>query len=642
MNTTLMTLGAVAGGAVVFILFVFAVIRAFYVVPNADEALVKTGSKLPTVHTGGVFIVPLVHRVKRVSLRAVQVPIVRRAADALPTADGIPAEITGELIVQIDPGSADHITLAAQSIGSDEQLDMGSAIERQIKSLVEDALRTAAFRKTFIALQSEKKEFAHEVLEHLQADLLKLGLTLKAVTIPHIAQGIFSAAADDVIASMGRKNVAATVAENRQKTNQIEREAEIKVKEQDLKARQQALEIERQQKELEAEQTRRVQEIEATKATEARLAVLAQEQARAVAVAEQAKAVQTAQIAQYQLVEAARISQEQTLAVQRAGAEAAQKIAEERAAQQILEAEIAREQAIKVATEKQLQAVAQAEIDKQVAISAKKREEAEARAGQADAEARQQQAEQAVVTVKQVAEADRQKQVVTIEAEREAAKQKVAADRDAYVTTKQAEAERERAIKLAEALVAEARGKNEAATVVVQGEAANLLTRATAEAEAAEKQALAKIKLAEATLAEGRARAESDRVAIEARNAVARDLVMREVALAAIGVAPAVVREFMQPITAVSDVKIVQINGLGGGAGAGTGGGDDGANVPATILGTGMALSGALPILREALQGLLQNKDVVDAGEALKSLALTTIRETSNAARGEPPSASQG
>lgn len=622
---TLLWILACAISFVLFVFFLYAAVQKFYVVPRADEVIVKTGGKEPTVHTGGVFVVPLIHTIKRMSTRSMRVPIIRKGADALPTADGIPAEITGELFVQIDPSESSNVILAARSLESEERYEV--AIEKQIKSLVEDALRTAVFKKTFIALNAEKAEFAKEVLDHLQPDLLKLGLTLKSVTIPHVAQGQFSAGADDVIAAMGRKNVAMTVAENDQLTNKIRQEAAIKVKQQNLAARQQALEIEMQQKEAEAEQVRQVQEIEATKATEARKAVLSQEEARAIAEAEQQRAIQAAQIRESEKVQTTQIAQTQALTVQRSNAEAAQKVAAEQAAQKSREAEIAREQSVKVAAEKQEQAVAQAAIEKQVAVATSKQREAEARAAQAEAEAKQQEAEQAIVTVRTRAEADRQKQVVLIKADEEAGQAKIAADRDAYVATKRAEAERDAAEKRAEAQVAAARGANEASTISVQGDAANLLTKASAEAEASAKQAEARTKLAEAARVEGEAKAAAERALVEAKNAVAKELLLRDIALKALDVAPQVVREFMQPVTSISDVKILSIQGLGGEG--------DGVNVPANILGTGMALGGALPVLKEAVEGFTKNEDVQAISKVLKDVATETLRDTARAARGE-------
>ena len=641
MPNTLIMLGVAAVTVVLLILSIMVAVRNFYCVPSADEALVKTGGTKPVVSTGGgLWVIPLFHKVTHVSLRAVKIPIKRTGADALPTANKIMAEIMGELIVRVSPDDPAHIILAAQALGSEGSTGMEDVIKAQVDSLVTDALRTAAFKKSFQDLNSGKKEFADEVTQLLAEDLAKLGLTLTAVTIPHLKQGEFTADAGDVFAAEGQRNVAETVARNRQETNAINREAEIKIQEQDVAARKRALALDLERKQLEAEQARQVSEYEATKETERKKVVLTQEQERSVAEAEQARAVQTAQILQTQEVETARITQEQTLAVQRAKAEAEQKKAEEEASRLKLEAEIARqksveaatiakEQAIKVADEQRSQAVAEAEISKLVAIATKKAEEAEARATQANAEAEQKKAEQAIMTVQAEAEASRQKAVVLIKAEEEAGKAKVAADRDAYVATKAAEAERDASVKRAEATKAVAEGQAEAAKAAAVGqaeamklaaeaEASARRTRAAAEFDASDKEAKARIALADATLAQGKAEAESTRLKVEASNAVSNQILIRDVAIEAIKQAPAVVRELMAPVAKVSDVKVIQVNGLGGTDGQAT--------IPGTILGTGMALSGVLPVLREATSSLLQNSDVQEVTGLLGGMARGTLK----------------
>ena len=591
-SLTLVILGAIAAVLVLVPFVAIIAFRNFYVVPRADEALMKTGGSSPTVSTGALWVIPLVHNVTRVSLRAVRIPIQRTGENALPTANKIMAEIMGELIVRVSPDDTSHIILAAQALGTNREeagKDMSDMIKEQVDSLVTDALRTAAFKKTFQELNAGKKEFADEVTQLLAEDLAKLGLTLTAVTIPHLKQGEFTADKGDVFAAEGQRNVAETVAKNRQETNLINRNAEVEIQRQDLEARRRALELDLDKARLEAEQSRARAEYEATKATETKKAVLAQEQERSVAEAEQHKVVKTAQIQQEQEVATAKITQEQTLAVQRADAAAQQKVAEEAGQQRKLEAEIgrekaveaatiAKEQAIRVADEQRLQAVAEAEIAKQVAIAARKTEEADARGKQATAEAEQQRAEQGIVTVRAEAEADRQKRVVIIQAEEEATKQKVAADRDAYVMTRNAEAERDTAMKRAEAAKAvavgqadaaraSASGAAESAVLAAQGEANARTTRATAELEASEKEAKARALLSEATLAEGRAVAESERLLQAARNTTSRETMLQTVALEAIRQSPALMREFMAPIAKVSDVKVLQINGLGGGGG---------------------------------------------------------------------------
>jgi uncharacterized membrane protein YqiK len=675
METTLLMLGVAAAAALaLFLASVFA-IRNFYVVPRADEALVKTGGKEPVVSTGGgLWVIPMFHRVTRVSLKAVKIPIERTGENALPTANKIPAEIRGELIVRVSPDDPKHVVLAAQSLGTEGGSSGGrmeEIIQQQVDSLVTDALRTAAFKKSFEKLNSEKAEFADEVTQLLASDLAKLGLVLVAVTVPHLKQGEFTRDPGDVFAAEGQRNVAETVAKNRQETNKIKREADIKVQEQDVEARERALTLDRKQKELEAEQARQVAEFTATKETETTKAVLAQEQARALAAAEQKKSVETSRITQDQEIQAAQIVQEQTLSVQRAKAGAAAKQAEEEGTRIRAEAEIARQKAvesagiekdkaIKVADQQRTQAISEAEIAREVAIAGRKADEADARGKQATAEAQQRKAEETIVTVKAEAEADRARRVVVIKADEQAQQQKVAADRDAYVQTRKAEGDRDASIKQAEAVRAQAEGRAEAAKAEAAGraeaakvdaegqanavkataagraealkyeaeaEASARTTRANAEFDASDKEAKAKIALAGAILEEGRARAESERLLTEARNAVSNQMMMTQVAMRALDQGPAMIREFMAPITKVSDVRVLQVNGLGGS------GGEAGANLPATIMGAGLAAAGALPMIKEAMRGFTENPEVQEIAGILGGVAKSTLREATAAVR---------
>ena len=88
--------------------------------------------------------------------------------------------------------------------------------------------------------------------------------------------------------------------------------------------------------------------------------------------------------------------------------------------------------------------------------------------------------------------------------------------------------------------------------------------KAIADAEASLKQADAIERLAQATLLKGRADAEARQLALSAENTVDAKLILRDVALKLIEKSPELVRELMQPITAVSDVKVLQVNGLSG------------------------------------------------------------------------------
>ena len=506
----------------------------------------------------------------------------------------------------------------------------------KIDSLVTDALRTAAFKKTFLELNSQKKEFADEVVDLLQEDLAKLGLTLTAVSIPHIYQGRFTDDKGDVFAAEGRRNVAATVQKNREETNRINREAEIKVQEQDVIARQRSLELELLRKQKEADQARSVEEYEATTVAQTRRAVLEQEQTTALAEAHQARAVKEGRIAEAQKMEAAQIEKDRMIAIQKSQAEAAAKVAFEEALRSQREAEVARaravefaeiekEKALRVAAEQREEAISVAEVAREISVAERREVEALARAKQATAEAEKRRAEERVATVEATARAERAREVSTIKAQEEADQDRIAADRDAYTETKGAEAERDSASQRAEAAVATARGLAQARRAEAEGYASEVSIRAEADFEAAGKQAAARKEIAHAVLEEGKAKAESRRLEVEAENAIARELLLRDVAIQALAVAPEVMRELMAPVASVAhDVKILQVNGLGGADGQVAG-------LPATILNTGLAAAGVAPFLKEAARAVMDNPDMQELTATLGEAARSAVREAVSA-----------
>ncbi len=672
MNTlTVIAIGA--GSLVLFIISMLFAIKAFYKVPKADEALIKTGGKKPVVTTGGgVWIVPMFHEIARVSLQAIRVPIDRMGNDAVPSRDMIPAGIKGEMYVQINPQDDKAIVLAVQSLGTCHPSNMGEIVREKIDAQVTDALRTAAFQKTFLELNSEKKEFADAIMTLMQDDLAKLGLTLTAVAVTHVSQEAFTADAGDVIAAEGRRNVARTVEKNRQETNLIENDARIEVQKQDVNAKEQALALALRQKMKEADQAREVAEYEATQSTETEKAVLVQSQAAAEARVAQERGIAQATALEAEKTQKANIAQIEQVAVRQAAADAAQKeaseaaairvtkaeadrkVAEEEAAQREEEAKIskaravetaliaknkdveaakiAKEQAIKVADEQRQQAVQTAAVAREQALALVRADEAAARATQAEAEAKQKTAEEAVTTATETAAADRAKQIVVIKAEEKAKQAEIDADQTAYVEQKTAEGQRDAAIKKAEAVAATAKGEADAVRVRAEAYAADKTTRATADADAAENEANALTKLAEARLAQGKADAESERLMVEARNQVAKELLFRDVAIQLIAAAPAMLHEVMAPVANVAhDVKILQVNGLGGGDG-----GEGGQSIPGTIIGAGLAASGALPVIKDMVTSLVGNDDVKAIAGQLGSVVTHALGSVAKGVRATP------
>jgi flotillin len=241
-------------------------------------------------------------------------------------------------------------------------------------------------------------------------------------------------------------------------------------------------------------------------------------------------------------------------------------------------------------------------VDKQVTLTLKAREAAEADAQRAQAEALKQKAEQEVITVAQVAEAERSKQVAIVASEKEAQQRKIQADVDAYRKRLEAEA-------MATAQKAAAEGHADSARFEAQGAADALKFKAKAEADAADMQAISITKIAEANRTAGLKEAEVSREKAQAANAKSRDILLQETALKLIEQAPAIIRELVKPAEKIAEIKVLQVSGgIGAATGAGGNGVANGAQMP--LLGNALGpvaksildASAVLPVLREVMR----------------------------------------
>jgi uncharacterized membrane protein YqiK len=138
-----------------------------------------------------------------------------------------------------------------------------------------------------------------------------------------------------------------------------------------------------------------------------------------------------------------------------------------------------------------------------------------------------------------------------------------------------------------------------------QAEADRVRISSEARAMAAQQEAEALKVLAEATVAKGEAEAEARRKLLEAENVVAQKFLLRDVALKALDVLPAVTRELMSPAKAISEIKVLQMNGMNTSGENGTNGTSSNGNafgVASPVLKTILEAGAAYPLLREMMQ----------------------------------------
>jgi uncharacterized membrane protein YqiK len=139
-------------------------------------------------------------------------------------------------------------------------------------------------------------------------------------------------------------------------------------------------------------------------------------------------------------------------------------------------------------------------------------------------------------------------------------------------------------------------------TVTEKAEAERLrevaVIRALNELEVAERKAKAMERIAEARLKEGEADAQVAQARRQAENAAETKVIYRDVALRLIENLPEIAREVMEPARHIDSIRVLDVNGLGGGEGAANGSASDPIQrVYQALIGTGAAL----PIIRELL-----------------------------------------
>ncbi|HEY1956467.1 MAG TPA: SPFH domain-containing protein [Polyangiaceae bacterium] len=584
MDTSTIVIGISVAAGLVSLVSIFTVLSRFYRRCGADEALVRTGSGgNKVVIGGGVLVYPILHQLLRVSLRSVKLSVEREGKNALVTADKIKANVTTELYIKVEPIGED-VLAAARSFG-ERNLD-----ERVIADLIEgkltDALRSVAANQTFMALHANRKQFAERIQEVLSEELKKNGLTLENVSITAFAMvPVKDLDPQDVFDAEGLRAITESVQTNREMTNRIQREKDNQIQAQNVTARKRQLEMEQDQKQAEADQVRKVAEYSAIQTAETSKAVFIQEQMRDLASLEKQRAVETAKIEQEKAVAVALAGKQRAEAEAHIEAEKGQQAAEIAKQRVIQAAEIEREKVIEASAIDKEKTVEVARIGKQIAITQSEEQEARAQAAKALALAEQEKAKQAIITVETTAKAEREKAMQVIQAQADAEVQKALAEAQSAVARKQAEA---------------------------------TVSAANAEAHKGEMQAQVRKKL------------------LDAENAISARVMLREIALKALEVAPELTRELMSPAKAITEIKVLQTSGIGA-QGTSASGTAPALGAMSPVLKTVLEAGAAYPLLRELMSFAQVDKSKLTerAKSALGELG-TELSTAMTEAKGEP------
>lgn len=481
---------------------------------SKEVSFVRTGfSGQIVVMNGGALVFPVLHEIIPVNMNTLRLEVRRSAEQALITRDRLRVDVTAEFYVRVKP-TAESIANAAQTLG------MKTMNPEALKDLVEgkfvDALRAVAAEMAMEELHEKRVDFVQKVQQAVSEDLLKNGLELETVSLTGLDQtsrDFFNP--NNAFDAQGLTKLTEEIEMRRKERNDIERETEVSIQQKNLETERQQLEIARDDEYARLAQRRELEIRRAQQKTE-----IALEQATKEQEAEEAVIMATRQ------VDLAKIVAERTVAEQR--------IEKER---EIKEQDIRRARAVETAEIDRRRTVELAEQDRSIAIAEKSKEESVAAAEADKARAEAVRASEQVITVRETAKAERQKDVELVEARQAAEKQAisvtVAADAQKLAAEDQAESER-----------ILAKGHADHDRITAEGESEAVRLRADAQERRYEVDAI------------------GSKALNEAANKLSNEQIALKIRLALLEALPEIIAQSVKPMEHIDEIKLLQVDGL--------------------------------------------------------------------------------
>lgn len=481
------------------------IIARLYRRSSKEISFVRTGwGGEKVILGGGALVLPVLHEIIPVNMNTLRLEVRRADDQALITRDRMRVDVMAEFYVRVKP-TADSIATAAQTLG---QKTMSP---NELKNLVEgkfvDSLRAVAAEMAMEELHEKRVDFVQKVQQVVSEDLHKNGLELETVSLTGLDQtGFKYFNPQNAFDAEGLTKLTETIEDRRRKRNHIEQDTDLAIKAKNLEAEQARLQIIREEE----------------------YAKLQQEREISIRRAEQLAEIAAQEAAKKREAEEARIAAEREVELKRI-----------LAARDVENENIQKAQLIQKAQVEQKKTIELAEQDRAIAIAEKSRAESEAKALADQARAQAVKAEEEVVTVRQIQQAERQKAVELVAAKEQA-------EKDAIAITVAAEAGKQAAADDAEAV-----------RIAAEAEAEKVRLKAKGEADA-------KVLLAQAMEKQYQVDAEGTRAVNEANNVLSSEQVEMQIRLAMLKYLPEIIRESVKPMENIDDIKILQVNGLYG------------------------------------------------------------------------------
>lgn len=496
---TLLPVLMIAGAVILMLLGIVGLFKAFYIkVPQGTALIVNDLSSTPKVHFTGALVYPVIYKKEFMRISLITLEVDRRGKDGLICHDNMRADITVAFYLRVNE-TAQDVLKVAKAIGVDRASDK-IAVNELFNAKFSEALKTVGKQIDFVKLFENRQEFRDRIIQVIGNDLN--GYVLEDVAIDYLEQTPKNSLdPSNILDAEGIRKITELTAAQNVITNELARNEELAITKKNVETREAMLALERQQADAEARQKREIATIRAREEAET---MKVQEEERLKA-------------------EQARIATQESLDIR-----------EQNRLREVEVAEQNRQRAVVIEVEKVHRAkdleivsrereVELQKIDKEKALEIQRKDIANVIRERVSVEKTVAQEEERIKEVRQVSEADRQKQVTVLAAQakaeealvrhvKQAEADEAASKHKAVELTVIAQAELEAAAKHAEAKKRMAEG------IEAERAAPGLADARVREVAAAalEKEGLAKARVVAETLS-AEARGAQDKGVVEAK-----------------------------------------------------------------------------------------------------------------------------
>ena len=260
--------GIGVGGVILIIVLVLgflAMVVRFYRKIEQGKAMIRNGFWGTKVAFEGMWVIPIFHRLETMDISVKSLTIDRRGSEGLICKDNMRADIKVVFFVRVNKTEEDVLKVA-QAIGC-ERASHIEALRDLFESKFSEGLKTVGKHFDFVELYNAREQFKEQILKAIGTDLN--GFVLDDAAIDFLEQTqVEMLDPDNILDSEGIKKITELTSKQKILSNQINREREKVITQQDVEGKEAVLELNRQLAEATSKQKREVDSVQAREEAE--------------------------------------------------------------------------------------------------------------------------------------------------------------------------------------------------------------------------------------------------------------------------------------------------------------------------------------------------------------------------------------